>query len=99
MQTKTTRRGVTPSQDQVLRLGAGLTGVVMLASAGLAADLAAAHMSALGAICGAGSTPHCGWCFGAASLALAGLAAFALALDPRRPFRVDPAQGRRLPTS
>lgn len=73
-----------PREDQVMRLGAGLVGVVLTASAALAADLAAQHMRTLGVICGASPHPHCGWCFGAASLGLAGLAAFAMALVPTR---------------
>jgi len=39
-------------------------------------------MALLGVICGAGPHPHCGWCYGAASLFLVGLAAFAGALRP-----------------
>ncbi len=68
---------------------AALTGVVFLASAALAAEPAGAHMLALHTVCGAGDAPHCLWCFGAAGLALAGLAAFAAALHdrPRRPAR------------
>ena len=37
-------------------------------------------MLVLGAVCGAGPHPHCGWCLGAASLVMAGLAAFAVAV-------------------
>lgn len=64
----------------VLRLGAGLVGGMLLTAASLAASLARDHMISLGTICGAGSHPHCGWCYGAASLVLAGLAAFSVAL-------------------
>lgn len=71
----------------MLRLGAALTGIVLMTSASLAADLAREHMLALGAVCGAGRHPHCGWCFGAASLVLAGLAAFISALRGPRDFR------------
>ena len=76
------RRQPAPTEDQAFRLGAGLTGLVLTASAALAADLAREHMAFVGAICGASSNPHCGWCYGAAGLVLAGLAAFAVALRP-----------------
>lgn len=84
-----------PSEDQVVRAGAALVGVVLTASAALAADLAQEHMRTLGMICGASPHPHCGWCFGAASLGLAGLAAFAVAL-PRKvsKLRFASDQGR-----
>jgi len=71
----------------MLRLGAALTGIVLMTSASLAADLAREHMLVLGAVCGAGPHPHCGWCLGAASLVLAGLAAFACAVRGPRDFR------------
>ncbi|MBJ7408923.1 MAG: hypothetical protein JHD15_00955 [Phenylobacterium sp.] len=85
-----------PSEDQVMRLGAALTGVVLSASAALAADLAQEHMRTLGVICGASPHPHCGWCFGAVGLGLAGLTAFVLALRPRMlsKLRFVPDQGR-----
>jgi hypothetical protein len=73
----------TPDEALVLRLGAGLVGCVLLTAASLAASLAREHMIFLGTICGVGSHPHCGWCYGAAGLVLAGLAAFSVAL--RRP--------------
>ena len=69
-------------EDRVFRWGAGTVGGVLLASAGLAADLSRDHMVVLGTFCGAGPVPHCGWCYGAAGLALVGLAAFAAALAP-----------------
>lgn len=69
-------------EDTLLRLGAQVTGGLFLVAAGFAAELARDHM-ALSGICGAGPHPHCGWCFGAASLALSGLAAFGFAF--RRP--------------
>ena len=72
------------TEDRILRLGAALTGIAFLASASLAWEMARAHMAFLGAICGAGPAPHCGWCLGAASLALTGLAGFAYALRPAR---------------
>lgn len=72
-----------PSEDQVLRYGAGLAGVILTASAALSADLAVAHMLAQDAICGASSAPHCGWRLGAASLGLAGFAAFTFAFQPK----------------
>ena len=74
------RRLAHPPEDFAFRSGAGTVSIVLLASAGLAADLARDHMVVLGTVCGAASTPHCGWCYGAAGLALAGLAAFAAAL-------------------
>ena len=82
----------------MLRAGAALTGVVLTLSAALAADLARGHMLALGAICGTGANPHCGWCLGGAGLALAGVVAFAFALGGPQIFPVswrglDPAQG------
>lgn len=76
------RRPSMPTEAQVFRLGAAFTGVVMMVSAALAADFAREHMLAIGTICGAGPHPHCGWCFGAAGLVLAGLAAFYVALEP-----------------
>ncbi len=76
------RRLAHPIEDRAFRVGAGTVGGVLLASAGLAADLARDHMSLLGTICGANPVPHCGWCYGTAGLALAGLAAFAVALRP-----------------
>lgn len=82
MQTATPQHPGKPTEAQVLRFGAGLTGVVLTLSSVLAADQAAAHMQAIGAICGAGPAPHCGWCIGAASLVLAGFAAFAYAARP-----------------
>lgn len=71
-------------EDRILRLGAGLVGVALLAAAGIAASNALQHMTTLGTICGAGPAPHCGWCYGAASLILLGLAAFAFAARPLR---------------
>lgn len=71
------------SESQILRLGAGLTGAVLLASAALAADLAREHMAAIGEICGAASHPHCPWCYVAVGLAVAGLAAIAAAIRPQ----------------
>jgi hypothetical protein len=70
------------TEDHALRLGAALTGLTLAASAALAAGLAREHMAQLGALCGAAAHPHCGWCYGAAALALAGLPAFAAALRP-----------------
>lgn len=68
-------RGMPMTEDHFLRFGAALSSLVFFASAGLSFELARDHMAALGAICGAASAPHCGWCFGAAGLAIAGLAA------------------------
>lgn len=78
------RRLTHPTEDRAFRLGAGTVGGVLLASAALAADFAREHMALIGTICGANPTPHCGWCFGAAGLALAGLVAVAVALSPAR---------------
>lgn len=78
------RRPVPPTEDLVLRLGAGLIGAICIASAALAAEFARQHMAVLGTICGAGPHPHCGWCFGAAGLVLVGLAAFLHAVRPVR---------------
>lgn len=78
------RRPVPNIEDLVLRLGAGGIGAIFIASSALAADLARQHMAVLGTICGAGSDPHCSWCYGAASLVLAGLAAFLYAARPPR---------------
>lgn len=72
-------------EDSALRLGAVLTGVTFLVSAWLAVDLARGHMATLGTICGASNAPHCGWCFGAAVLVLAGLAAFVYAMAKPSP--------------
>jgi hypothetical protein len=69
-------------EDVVLRLGAGLVGLVLTLAASLAAALAREHMASLGTICGA-NPPHCGWCYSAAGLVLAGLAAFTYAARPR----------------
>lgn len=73
------RRPAPANEDQILRLGTLAAGVLLMTSAWLAGDLALEHMAAIGTICGAGPGPHCGWCLGAAGLALAGLAALALA--------------------
>ena len=71
------------TEDRAFRLGAAVVGLILTASAALAADLAREHMAFVGAICGASSLPHCGWCYGAASLVLAGLAAFIAAAGGR----------------
>lgn len=68
------------SEDTLLRIGAGLAGVLFLAGSALAAGLAAQHMAALGTLCGASRHPHCSWCLGAVGLAAAGLTALAPAL-------------------
>ena len=85
------RRLVHPIEDFAFRAGAGTVGGVLLASAGLAADLARDHMILLGTVCGPNPVPHCGWCFGAAGLAIAGLAAFAAAMAPTRATAASPA--------
>jgi len=85
-----------PIEDRVFRLGAGTVGGVLFASSGLAADQALQHMALLRTICGAGDAPHCGWCYGAAGLLLAGLAAFAAAFNSRNSgllqVKADPAR-------
>ena len=87
-------RHATSTEDGAFRLGAGVLGGILTASAALAADLAREHMAFVGAICGASAYPHCGWCYGAASLVLAGLAAFAVAARPRS---TSPQRQRRAP--
>lgn len=82
----------------MLRVGAALTGAVLVLSAALAAELARGHMLALGAICGTGAHLHCGWCLGGAGLALGGAVAFAFAVGGPQVFPsawpgLDPAQG------
>jgi len=74
-------------EDVVLRLGAGLVGLVLTLAASLSAALAREHMASLGTICGANPHIHCGWCYSAAGLVLAGLAAFTYAARPRLPAR------------
>lgn len=85
------RRPAHTFEDVAFRSGAGTVGGVLLASAALAADLARDHMVVLGTICGASPSPHCGWCFSAAGLALAGLVAFTTALAPVRRPAVAPS--------
>lgn len=75
---------VHPEEDRVFRLGAGTVGGVLFASSGLAADQALQHMALLGTICGAGPVPHCVWCYSAAGLLMAALAAFFAAFRPRK---------------
>ena len=75
------------TEDHLLRLGAALTGLILLVSANLAWSLARGHMAELGTICGASNAPHCPWCFGAAGLVLAGLAALAAAFPIRGGLR------------
>lgn len=75
-----------PSEELILRAGAGLTGLTLLASASLAADLAGQHMTLLGAFCGASQHSHCPWRLGAVGLALAGLTALGLAGARRTPL-------------
>lgn len=78
------RRLAHPAEDRAFRVGAGTVGGVLLASAGLAADLARDHMALMGTICGVGTVTHCGWCYATAGLVLSALAAFAVALAPSR---------------
>lgn len=72
----------TPIQSRVERLATGLLGASFLTSAALSAGLARDHMALRGVICGVEQVPHCGWCYTAAALALAGLAAWVTALSP-----------------
>jgi len=77
---------------------AGLLALTLFAWAGVAALLARAHMAAEGVICGA-AVPHCGWCYAAAALGLAGLSALALAVRPRpRVALASVREGRRAST-
>lgn len=66
----------------VERVTTGFLGASFLASAALAAGLAQDEMALTGVVCGLGQAPHCGWCYGAVSLALAGFTALALAVRP-----------------
>lgn len=89
------RSSVYLREDKILRAGAALCGALFLAASALAADLAREHMSAIGTFCGAPATsPHCGWCLGAASLALAGLATFAAAFRQPGTYRLATDQGQ-----
>lgn len=74
-----------PVEDRVFRLGAGTVGGVLFASSVFAADQALQHMVPFGTICGASHVPHCHWCYSAAGLLIAALAAFFLAFDFRNP--------------
>jgi hypothetical protein len=86
------RRLPHPAEDRAFRAAAGTVGGILLASSGIAADLAREHMALLGVICGQAAVPHCGWCYAASGLLLAGLTALAVALAPGRPIaqRVPP---------
>jgi hypothetical protein len=61
-------------------VGPALLGLTALASAGICGLLAEDHVILRGAICGGARITHCGWCFGATGLAVAGLAALAAAI-------------------
>ena len=69
-------------EDKAVRGGTAALGLVLMASAYLAAEPHGSHQHLLGAICGAGHAPPCGWCYGAAGLAFAGLAALLASLSP-----------------
>lgn len=69
------------------RFGVAVGGLILFALAALSWALAQEHIAGRGVICGAGGIPHCGWCYGAAGFALAGLAAFALAFGPAAALR------------
>lgn len=77
------RRRLTSDEDEMLRTGFALLGVILLASGALALDIARGHMAFLGAICGA-EQPHCGWCYAAAGFAAAGVASLIAAARPVR---------------
>jgi hypothetical protein len=65
------------------RLAAFLGATTLFVLAAQAFALARRHMALIGDICGAApETLHCAWCFVAAGLALAGLAALIFALRP-----------------
>lgn len=81
------RRALRLDEDRLVRVGAGLTGAILFASAALAGELARAHQISLGTLCGAGSHLHCGWCYAAAGLVLAGLAALLVAVRSPAAFR------------
>jgi len=70
------------TEDRLFRGGVAILGAMLTAAAIISADFARMHMLSLGTVCGADPHPHCGWCFGAAGLALAGLAAFYFAVAP-----------------
>ena len=74
----------TPIQTRVERMATGLLGASLLASAALAAALARDHMALNGVVCGVANVAHCGWCYAAAALGLAGLVAWGVALSPSR---------------
>ena len=71
-----------PGQTQSVRLIASLLGLSFLVWTVLLGEAAAAHMSALGQLCG-GSTPHCPACYAAVGSALAAVATFAAAFRPQ----------------
>ena len=78
----------TPDEDAMLRTGLALLGVVLLASAALAFDIARGHIAVIAELCGR-AEPHCGWCYAAAGFALAGAASLLAAVRPaRRPAEV-----------
>ena len=70
------------------RLIGGLCGSLLRLGANLSAELAWAHARALGHICGAAQSPHCGWCYAAVGLAMAGLAAVAASRADRVKARI-----------
>ena len=69
------------------RLAGGLFGFLLLWGAALSAVMAKAHADLLGHICGAGPIPHCGWCYAAPGLALAGLTVLSVSGIIRSPAR------------
>lgn len=78
-------------RDAAERGALSLSGLALLASAGLAARMALQHMPSAAALCGAGPVAHCAWCVAAVALGLAGATALVFALQPR----AEPAYSRR----
>lgn len=76
-------RRPTLDEDAMLRSGFALLGVILLASAALAFDVARGHMALLAGLCG-DAEPHCGWCYAATGFVLAGLASLVAAVRPAR---------------
>lgn len=70
------------------RLAGGLFGFSLLWGAALSAVMAEVHANRLGHICGAIPTFHCGWCYAAVGLALAGLTVLGVSGMSWPPVRV-----------
>lgn len=76
------RQPPTLNVDSTAKRRLGLAAAGLLTAGLFAAERAGAHMAALKAICGGGDHPHCAWCYAAAALIFAGLAALTLAASP-----------------